>query len=224
MLLKIQKSRFSKTIASVLIIMVLWFTFDVQPIQAANLYSERSNGSVTALLGEVSQNTSSDVKMVNSVDSTNVVTIKSGTPITLQPVQDLNAEHLMNGQSVDFRVTNDVKVNKKIVIPAGSIAKGVVLKADKPKMFGKAAVIEIQIKNVTTVDNQTLSLTGAPIHKEGANRVAWSWILFGISMIILWPLIFIPFFMKGDNIIIPTGFNFDFATSQSMEILIPTAK
>ena len=224
MLLKIQKSRFSRIIASMLSMMVLWFTFYVQPIQAANQSSKNDKGSVTALLGEVSQNTSSDVKMVNSADSTNVVTIKSGTPITLQPVQELNAMYLIDGQSVDFKVSYDVKVDKKIVIPAGSIAKGIVLKTNKPKIFGKAASIEIQIKEVTTVDDQILPLKGTPIHKEGANKVALSWLLFGISMIILWPLIFIPFFTKGDNIIIPTGYNFDFVTAKSMEILIPNAK
>ena len=224
MLLQIQKSRFTKTIASVLIIMVLWFAFDVQPIQAANQTLQRENSQITASLGEVSQSTSSDVMMVNSADSTNVVTIKSGTIITLQPVQELNAMYVMSGQTVDFKVAYDVKVDKKVVIPAGSIAKGVILKTNKPKIFGKAASIEIQIKEVTTYDDQVISLSGDPIHKEGTSRVALSWILFGVSMIILWPLIFIPFFTKGDNIIIPTGMNFDFTTSQSTDIYIPSVK
>lgn len=221
MLLKIQKSRFSRAIASVLIMMVLWFTFDVQPIQAANKTLQPENNQITASLGEVSQNTSSDLMMVNSADSTNVVSIKSGTPITLQPVHDLNASYLMTGQTVDFKVAYDVKVNKKVVIPAGSIAKGIVLKSSKPKIFGKAASIEIQIKELTTYEDQVISLSGDTIHKKGTSRVALSWILFGISMIVLWPLIFIPFFTKGDNIIIPTGMNFDFTTAQPTDIYIP---
>ena len=64
------------------------------------------------------------------------VVLKAGTPIPMQLVNTVTGKNSAIGQVIDFRVTNDIVVDGKTVIPAGSIAKAQVTRAKKNGIFG----------------------------------------------------------------------------------------
>src|SRR5690554_486436 len=70
------------------------------------------------------------------------VTLNAGTNIALETVSMIQSDLVSVGQTIDFRVKYDVKVNNQTVIPAGSIAKGQVMRAQKAKGIGKAGFLE----------------------------------------------------------------------------------
>ena len=72
-----------------------------------------------------------------TMNDSNVVTLKSGTPVALELISTIKSNKAKSGQMVDFRVINNVKAGNTIVIPAGSIAKGQVVEADKSGIFGQ---------------------------------------------------------------------------------------
>ena len=112
------------------------------------------------------------------------VVLNSGTNVSLETVSMIQSDMVSVGQTIDFRVKYDVKVDNKTVIAAGSIAKGQVMRAQKAKGLGKEGFVEIQIKSVTAVDGQEVFLTGGNVYQEGEDKQTLS-ILLGVFVCIL---------------------------------------
>jgi hypothetical protein len=64
------------------------------------------------------------------------------------------------GQTVTLKVTNDVKVNGKVVIAAGTTATGEVVAEAKSGAIGKEASISVTAKQVAAVDGTVVPLSG----------------------------------------------------------------
>jgi hypothetical protein len=128
------------------------------------------------------------------------VTIKlpAGTAVKLETTRIISTETLQAGQMIDLKVTADVLVDGKVVIPAGSIANGQVTRADKPKALGREGRIEIQIKSVKAIDGQDIPLSSGAIFKEGEDKQTLA-IVLGLLLCILCLLI------KGKDAIVPIG-------------------
>lgn len=128
-----------------------------------------------------------------------LVTLAAGTPIPLETINSITSSSASAGQIVDFRVKQDVQVNGKTVIKAGSIAKGQIVRASKPKGIGKEGFVEIQIKSVQAVDGQEISLSGGNINQAGDDKTVLSVVL-GVVVCLLFLL------MKGKDAEIPAGY------------------
>ena len=126
------------------------------------------------------------------------IQLPAGTRVTLETTRIISSETLQIGQMVDFKVTSDVKVNGNVVIPAGSLATGQVMRTDKPKALGKQGKIEIEIKSVKAVDGQDIPLSGSPLFREGEDKQTLA-IVLGVLVCLLCLLI------KGKNAVIPSG-------------------
>lgn len=127
------------------------------------------------------------------------VVLNSGTGILLETVSTIQSDMISVGQTIDFRVAQDVKVDGKTVIAEGSMARGQILRADKAKGLGKQGFIEVQIKYVTAVDGQKIFLSGGNVYKEGEDRQTLA-IVLGIFVCVLFLT------MKGKNAQIPAGY------------------
>ncbi|MBK8557788.1 MAG: hypothetical protein IPL65_19505 [Lewinellaceae bacterium] len=64
------------------------------------------------------------------------------------------------------------------MIAAGSPARGIITRLDKPKMMGKGGFMEIQPQYVTTVDNQNLPISAMPMRLEGKKN---GWATAGVA-------------------------------------------
>lgn len=125
------------------------------------------------------------------------VIIKSGTVIPMELMTTLSSKTARTGQMVDFRVTNDVKVNGKVVIAAGSIAQGQVVRSQKNGLMGKEGELEISVKTIRAVDGTIVYLSNNSLTDEGNGKLAIS--------IVFTVLCLFGFLIKGGNAEIPAG-------------------
>jgi hypothetical protein len=141
------------------------------------------------------------------------VVLNAGTNIPLETISMIQSDLVSVGQTIDFRVKYDVKVDGKVVVAAGAIAKGQVMRAQKAKGLGKEGFIEIQIKSVTAADGQEVFLTGGNVYQEGEDKQTLS-ILLGVFVCILFLT------MKGKNAQVPPGYQVTTAVASTMTIKI----
>lgn len=150
----------------------------------------------------------------------NEVTLKAGTIIELEVVSRITTANMNIGDEVDFRVTQNVTVDGKVVISQGSKAYGRVTKYQKRKMFGRPGMIEVKVDKVITESGDYIYVDGNGLSNEGKDKKVISWVIFGVSLIILWPLIFVPFFIKGKDGAIMPGEKIRVRTSQKNTIIL----
>lgn len=110
------------------------------------------------------------------------ILVYAGTPVELETIMPADGKDLRVGQTIDFRVKYDVIVRREIVIAAGSMARGIITRLERPKMMGKGGIMEIQPQYVTAVDNQVFPINAAPIRLEGKkNGWAWAGVAVGVA-------------------------------------------
>lgn len=130
------------------------------------------------------------------------ILLKSGTLIALESAQEINSGNVIAGQSIDFFVRNDIRVDDKVVVRKGTVAKGLVQRVQKAKGIGKEGYVEIEIRSLTAVDGSDIMLTGAKVYEEGEDKQTLS-IVLGVLVCILFLT------MKGKNGVIPQGYTVD---------------
>jgi hypothetical protein len=141
------------------------------------------------------------------------VVLNAGTNVPLETVGIIRSDQVTVGQTIDFRVKHDVKVDGITVINAGSIAKGQVIRAQKAKGLGKEGFVEIQIKSVTAVDGQEVILGGGNVYQEGQDKQTLA-IVLGIIVCLLFLT------MKGKNAEIPPGYQVTANVATSVTIKV----
>lgn len=141
------------------------------------------------------------------------VVLNAGTNIPLETVSMIQSDLVSVGQTIDFRVKYDVKVDGKTVVAAGSIAKGQIMRAQKAKGLGKEGFVEVQIKSVTAADGQEVFLTGGNVYQEGEDKQTLA-ILLGVLVCILFLT------MKGKNAQVPPGYQVTSSVATTMTIKI----
>lgn len=87
--------------------------------------------------------------------------LKAGTIVSLQLNEEVDIEEMQVGNTLDFLVRSDVRVNGKVVIATGTIAEGWV-KRIWTSCEGRCTKITITVENVQTVDGQRIYLRSIP--------------------------------------------------------------
>lgn len=138
------------------------------------------------------------------------VIIKAGTNVPLELISTLNSSTAKTGQMVDFRVTNDIKVDNKTVIEAGSIAQGQIVRAKKNGLLGAEGEVEVSIRTVRAIDGTNVYLSNNSLNDEGSNKL-------GISLVLTFLCLF-GFLIKGGKAEIPAGTQIIGVVSSNTEI------
>ncbi len=141
----------------------------------------------------------------------NSVVLKSGTMVSLELINEVTS-NMKAGQTIDFRVMNDVKADGVVVIPAGSIAKGQIVSASKHQLLGIQGEVTVQVKSVNAIDGTRVALSGSSLTVEGDNKI--------VSSIVLTVLCFFGFLLKGGNGVILPGTTFDAPVAYNTDIAI----
>lgn len=101
-----------------------------------------------------------------------LVTLRAGTPVSLQLNEEISSSNLEIGNTVEFTVRTNVTVNGKVLIATGTIAEGYVKNVIKTcgnhKCKGVCAEIVITVESVQAVDGSRVYLNGKP-HKMKGN-------------------------------------------------------
>lgn len=147
-----------------------------------------------------------------SFSNTNeTITLKAGTIAALETKTLLNSEFLTVGKTIDFMVTQDIKVEGNIVVEAGAMAKSQVVRASRARGLGKAGYIAVEMKTLTAIDGSQILIARVIFYQEGKGKEAMALAL-GLVVCILFLTI------KGENAIIPQGYSVTPSVAVSSEI------
>lgn len=106
-----------------------------------------------------------------ALEEVQVITLRAGTPVSLTLNQTVNADDVQIGNTVEFIVKNNVTVNGKVVIAAGSIAEGMVKDVEgtckKCKKREYCSKLEITVETAQAVDGQNVFLNSIPMVIKG---------------------------------------------------------
>lgn len=179
-----------KRISIFLALTFLFQVFYIQPIQASNILSADNEIEARILTKENS---------ILTNDKKETITLPANTPVSLKLENSISTKTGKVGDIVTLRVIYNVMNEGQILIPAGSIAKAQITYLKKPKIFGKGGEIKMAVESVVMPNGNNIKISANEMNNEGDSKAAVAWVCFGVSLIILWPLIFVPFLIKGKD-------------------------
>jgi two-component sensor histidine kinase len=125
------------------------------------------------------------------------VVIPDGTEISAITTETISSKTAQEDDPITFKVDQDVIVDGEIVIPKGTIIKGVVTNAKKSGFFGRGGELNVRVESTETIDKQKLRVRAAK-GKEGQNKTGTT-----VALVVLFgPL---GFLKKGKNAEIKEG-------------------
>ena len=138
------------------------------------------------------------------------VVLKAGTVIPLSLETTIDGNNVRTGQTIQFRVVQDIKVDGKTIIAAGSLAQGQVVRAEKNGLLGSAGEVEISVKSEQAVDGTAVYLTNGNVFDERKNKVV-------ISVVVTLCCL-VGFLIKGGKAEIPAGTQINATVMSNTEI------
>jgi hypothetical protein len=134
--------------------------------------------------------------------------LPAGTPIQVVLDQDIDADHVKVGQTVDGHIMMPVKHEGQIVFPIGTPVKGVVTHKKNNSIAGVPGSIELGNFKIVTSQNAIVPLSGS-FQKTGDSRIAGA--VAGGYFLLL------PIFIKGQDGRLPRGAESTMFTLQEWE-------
>ena len=126
-------------------------------------------------------------------------TLKSGSVITLRFVEEVKS----NSNAANVVVANDVKVDDKIIVSAGTPVQTQVT-ATKRRSCGIAGVLNVAFISTRATDGTLITLIGGSISREGKNKRGLA-IGLGVGLgVLAWPLLSC-LVIRGGEAVIPEG-------------------
>ena len=101
--------------------------------------------------------------------SSDAVDLPAGSVVRLQLMETLKPSVTKKGDKVLMRVTHNVLVNDKLVIPVGAPAEAVVTSVKKPSFFGRPSEIRFSINSLRTLGAESIPLTEGQASKEASD-------------------------------------------------------
>ena len=95
------------------------------------------------------------------------LTIPSDSVLGLQIDSTISSEHARVEDRVDGRVTRDVRVNNRVVIPAGTRAIGTVTLVERGGKFKERARLGIRFHTLVLADGTRLPISTETIYRDG---------------------------------------------------------
>jgi hypothetical protein len=130
--------------------------------------------------------------------------LHDGTPLRLRLNRNVSSADAKVGESVDFEVLEDVKVNEVLVIARGSTALATVTEAVPKKRLARGGKLGVNIDSVRLVNDEKITLRAV----KGGSGGGHTGIMVGgmvATAIVFFPAAPFFLFMKGKDITIPKG-------------------
>ncbi len=114
------------------------------------------------------------------------VVIPDGTKIRVRLEENLSSETAELGQTVDFAVTEEVRVGDAVVVANGARATGSVVLVEPRRRLGRAGKLDFSIERVQLVDGHWLNVRYTPQKNHGkGNGVTTGVLTAGIAVVFL---------------------------------------
>ena len=109
--------------------------------------------------------TADNGQIIGKVDRQPLV-IPSGTLVKLRPVRQISSRTMKRGDAVDLRLHEDLYVGHRVVIPAGTLVQGSVVRVRRPGFIARRSRLRIHLDTLVT-RGMALDLTCADLTLKG---------------------------------------------------------
>ncbi len=152
------------------------------------------------LQAQTVQDTITKAHSVDSIYTKPVENIQldEGSMVKLELLNEISSDASIEGDIVDFAVSEDVVVNNRIVIKAGTKLTGTIEKAIKAKSVGKPGELKYTLNSVKSVDGTKINLKTSRANLEGQDKVDEAVVL----AVVISPIFLLK---KGKNIKMEAG-------------------
>jgi len=138
--------------------------------------------------------------------------IPDGTEFTVVTIDEITSKTAAEGDPINFKVAEDVKVDGQVVIAKDTLVKGTVAQAKKAGMMGRGGTLGIRVESSTTIDNQKIKLRSSK-GKEGDDKTGTT-----VALVVLFgPL---GFLKKGKNAVIKPGTEIKVYTDEEKRVAL----
>jgi hypothetical protein len=131
-------------------------------------------------------------------------TLMDGTPVRLRLGRTISSASERVGNSVDFEVAEDIKINNLVVIPVGAVALATVTAAERKKHLGRAGTLELKLDSVRLADGEKAAITATEGGKAGGHVGVMTAAMVATG-VLFFPAAPLFLFMHGKDMTIPKG-------------------
>lgn len=132
------------------------------------------------------------------------IVVQYGTPVKLRLGRTVSSADAHVGDSVDFKVVEDVRSGDIPVIPRGSTALGTVIEAKNKHRLGRGGKLGIRIDCVRLADGSEVPLRATKAARGGAHTQLMAGAMVGTALIFL-PAVPAFALMRGQDSVILKG-------------------
>jgi hypothetical protein len=130
--------------------------------------------------------------------------LEDGTAVTLRLGRTLSSADAHAGDRVDFKVAEEVSINRIVVILRDSPASGTVIAAHKKRRMGRAGKLDVSIDSVQLADGEKVTLRAVKESQGGSHTGIMAGGMVATSLIV-WPVAPVFLLMHGKDVTIPEG-------------------
>jgi hypothetical protein len=143
-------------------------------------------------------------RATNTIVADDPLLVPDGTPVHLRLARNLSSADAKTGDTVDFEVLEDVKVDDTIVVARGAVAIATVTEAESKKRMARGGKLDVNIDYVRIVNGDKIALRAVKETKGGGHTGAMTGGIVATA-IVFWPAAPFFLFMHGKDTTIPKG-------------------
>src|SRR5215831_9763111 len=129
--------------------------------------------------------------------------LHDGTPVRMRLSRTLSSQDAQVGETVDFEVLDDVKVEDRVVIKRGAVALATVTEAQPKRRMGRGGKLNVNIDSVRLANGDKVALRAIKESKGGGHHGAMTGAIVGTA-IVFFPAAPLFLLMHGKDITLPT--------------------
>src|SRR5512133_3884631 len=130
--------------------------------------------------------------------------LEDGTPVKLRLQRTISSSDAKVGDTIDFDVLEEIRINDLLVVPKGGIAWATVTQAQGKRRMGRGGKLDINIDSVRLVDGEKVPLRAIKENSGGGHVGAMTGAMVATSLV-FFPAAPLFLFMHGKDITIPKG-------------------
>jgi hypothetical protein len=151
------------------------------------------------------------------------VMIPDGTKVRVRLEENLTSETAELGETVDFSVTQEVRVGDAVVIANGARATGSIIKAQERRRMGRSGQLDFTIERVQMVDGNWLNVRYTPMKNHGKGNGAATGVLTAGLAVVFWPAAPLGLLIKGHDATIIKGRTYEVFADESTYVAAAAA-
>lgn len=159
---------------------------------------------IAAIVNKGAASTPSPTSNATSPNGTGELLVHDATPVRLRLTRNLSSADAKTGDTVDFEVLEDVKVDDVLLIPRGNTAIATITEAEHKKRMARGGKLNLNIDYVRIVNGEKIALRAVKESSGGGHTGAMTGGMVATA-VVFFPAAPFFLFMHGKDTTIPKG-------------------